>query len=73
MISQLQQGLRSLKCYHMANALEEVIQTSKENDVSYLDCLNRLVEAELHNRRLNRIRIQFRRAGLPLEKLLGGL
>ena len=49
MISQLQQGLRSLKCYHMANALEEVIQTSKENDLSYLDCLNRLVEAELHN------------------------
>ena len=63
MISQLQQGLRSLKCYHMANVLEEVVQISKENDLSYLDCLNRLVEYELKNRKLNRIKIQFRRAG----------
>jgi len=70
MISQLQQGLRSLKCYHMANVLEEVVQISKENDLSYLDCLNRLVEYELKNRKLNRIKIQFRRAGLPYEKLL---
>ncbi|HQL17257.1 MAG TPA: ATP-binding protein, partial [Rectinema sp.] len=72
MISQLQQSLRSLKCYHMANALEEVVQISKENDLSYLECLNRLVEVELHNRKLNRIRIQFHRAGLPFEKLLEG-
>lgn len=70
MISQLQQGLRSLKCYHMANALEEVVRISKENDVSYLECLNRLVEVELNNRKLNRIRIQIRRAGLPFEKLI---
>lgn len=37
MISELQENLPTLRCHHMANALEDILARSKENDLSYLD------------------------------------
>jgi len=70
MISELQQDLRKTRHYHMANSLEEVLQHSKDNDLSYLDFLRRLLDCELDNRRKNRIKRAYRNAKLPGEKLI---
>jgi DNA replication protein DnaC len=70
MIDRLQQHLRDIRCYHASNALEEVLQNSKANDDSYVDFLRKLLEREIHDRRQNRIKHQYRRARLPYEKLL---
>ncbi|MCB5261112.1 MAG: IS21-like element helper ATPase IstB [Candidatus Cloacimonadaceae bacterium] len=70
MISELQQGLRSIRCYHMANALGDILHQSKENDVSYVEFLSKLIDREKEDRNRTRIKQQCRKAKLPCEKLL---
>ena len=70
MISELQQGLRVVRCYHMANALEDILRLSKENDVSYVEFLNKLINREMEDRNRTKIKKQHRKANLPCEKLL---
>lgn len=70
MISELQQGLRNMRCYHASNALEEILQQSKDNDDSYVEFLRKLIERELSDRYQTRIKQHYRKANLPYEKLL---
>ncbi|MFA7055923.1 MAG: IS21-like element helper ATPase IstB [Acholeplasmataceae bacterium] len=70
MIGELQQGLRNIRCYHSANALEEILQQSKANDDSYVEFLRKMIEREYEDRYKTRIKRQYRRANLPYDKLL---
>jgi len=69
-IDELQQDLRKIRCYHMANAIDDILQHSKDNDLSYIECLRRLVDHELDNRYKVRLKKQYRQSNLPCDKLI---
>jgi len=70
MINELKQDLRKIRCYHIANSLDELISQCKNNDVSHIECLRKIVDHELSNRYSTRLKKQYRQANLPCEKLL---
>ena len=43
LISSLKESLKSIRCYHLANELEVLLERAKDNDLSYADFLNTLL------------------------------
>jgi len=68
MLEQLKSTLRNLRCYHSANELENIIEISKSNDVSYLEFLENLFNEETKNRQRNRIKRNQKSANFPTIK-----
>ena len=70
MLDNLRETLRSVRCYHSANALEAVLQKAQDNELSYLDFLNALLRQELHNRTQNRLKRRLKQAKFPVLKTI---
>jgi len=68
MLQSTKEKLRKIKCYHTANELEHEIQKSKDNDLSYLDFLNELLDLELKTRKKNSIKRNVKQARFPVIK-----
>jgi len=68
MLEQLKSTLRNLRCYHSANELENIVEISKSNDVSYLEFLENLFNEETKNRQRNRIKRNQKSANFPTIK-----
>lgn len=68
MLENIKDTLKSLKCYHCANALEATLQQAQANEGSYLDFLNTLLQYELHNRSQNRLKRRLQQAKFPALK-----
>jgi len=68
MLDNLKETLKSLKCYHCANALEATLQQAQENEHSYLDFLSSLLQQELHHRTQNRLKRRLQQAKFPTLK-----
>jgi len=67
-ISELQENLRTIRCHHMANALEDILAKSKENDISYLDFIRDLVDREIEERSRAKLKQRTRQSQLPCDK-----
>lgn len=72
MINQLKEDLRHIRCFHSANALDECIRESKEQDISYVEFLRDLINAELTGRNKTRLARYLRKSNLPCEKMIEG-
>lgn len=70
MLDNIKENLKSLKCYHSANALEAALQQAQDNDLSYLDFLNALLRQELHKRAENRLKRRLKQARFPIIKTI---
>jgi DNA replication protein DnaC len=67
-ISELQENLRTLRCHHMANALEDILAKSNDNDVSYLDFIRDLIQRELEERSRTKLKQRTKQSQLPCDK-----
>lgn len=69
-INQLAQQMRSLRLTHMANQADSLIAAAEENDLSYLQFAESMLEHELQARSQKRLETNRRQASFPVEKHL---
>jgi len=67
-INSLKESLKSIRCYHLANELEVLLERAKDNDLSYPDFLNTLLECELEGREKTQLKRRLRQAHFPTIK-----
>ncbi len=64
----MKEELKRLRCYHMSNSLEECIQIGKELELSNLDFLRKMLDAEVAGRNRCNLKRNMKKASLPCEK-----
>jgi DNA replication protein DnaC len=70
MIITLKNDLKTIRCHHTSKSLERILAYSKDNDLSYLEFLRKVVDNEQLCRKEARIKRNSRKAHLPCEKLI---
>ena len=70
MLSNTKLLLKEIKCHHMMNELERIVESAKQKDYSYLEFLNELLKQETQKREINRIKRNQNSAGFPCIKTL---
>jgi len=68
MISQMKEDLKRIKCYHMSSYLDECISIGKEQDLSNIEFLRRMLDSEIGGRNKHNLSTNMRMATLPCEK-----
>lgn len=64
------QSYKGLRCFHIAEHLGELIQRSEDNEISYLQFAQDLVEREFQGRNRKRIDANRKKANFPIYKRL---
>lgn len=68
MITQAKEDLKKIKCYHMSSYLDEGIRNGKEKELSNIEFLRKMLDAEITGRNKNNLSRNMRLANLPCEK-----
>lgn len=68
MISQMKEDLKRLRCFHMSSSLDECIRIGKEHDLSNIEFLRKMLDAEFIGRNKCNLSRNMRMAALPCEK-----
>jgi DNA replication protein DnaC len=61
---------KTLRFGSIGDSIESVIRSAEDNDLSYLEYTEMLVDYELDRRNKNRIKLNMKKAGFPYEKHL---
>jgi len=70
MLEKIQELLREIRCYHTANEIAPVIEKAKQNDLSYLEFMEEILNIERQNRMRTRVRRFLKLANFPVIKNL---
>jgi len=70
MLDKIQEMLREIRCYHTANEIAPVIEKAKQNDLSYLEFMEEILNIERQNRMRTRVRRYLKLANFPVIKNL---
>ena len=62
--------LKSLRLNHVANQVDKLIQQAEANELSYLQFAHSLIDSEQQGRNNNRLSLNRKQAGFPVEKHL---
>src|SRR5438045_7914605 len=65
MSEELEQLLKNLKLRRMLEVYEEQLRAAEKQDVTYSECLTRLLRAQWHHRQESALEYRIRRANLP--------
>src|SRR5215469_11840867 len=65
MLDKIKEMLRSVRLYHTANELTDIVEHSKKKDFSYLEFLSELLKHETSCRQKTRLKRYLKLAGLP--------
>jgi len=68
MIKQLKEDMKKVKCYHMSSYLDECIRIGKEQELSNIEFIRRMFDAEITGRNKSNLSRNMRLATLPCEK-----
>ena len=68
MLERTKANLRTVKCYHSSTELEASIEKAKNNDFSYLEFLDSLLQYEISNRNRTRVNRNQKQAHFPTLK-----
>lgn len=69
-IDSIKEMAKSLKLNQISNNIEEYIEDSTKNDVSYIEFLNRIFNAEIESRDNRQKEIRIKQAGFPFKKTI---
>jgi DNA replication protein DnaC len=70
MLEKIQTMLREIRCYHTANEIAPVIEKAKQNDLSYLEFIEKILEIEMQNRVKTRVKRYLKLANFPTLRTL---
>ena len=72
MVESIKEKLRKVRCYHSANEIEIVVQQAKDNQISYFEFIENLLNNEIRNRQKNRLKRYLKMSRFPQIKTIEG-
>jgi len=70
MLYQIKDNLRKIRCYHSANEIEMLLEHARENEISYIQFLDNLLNNEIGKREQTKIERNVKHAKFPVIKLI---
>jgi DNA replication protein DnaC len=68
MIETIKAKFKSIRCYHLSKSIEVLLEQARNNELSYLEYTQILLDEEMHKRETNRIERYKKKANFPVIK-----